>query len=351
MALSVVAERFEIVAHAGAGGMATVYRARDRATGSIVALKLLGSVGERERFVREAETLARLDHPNIVRYVAHGALDDGGAFLAMEWLEGESLAARLKRESLSVDEALDVCTRVAIALGHAHAHGVIHRDVKPSNVMLPASGNLADLRVVDFGIARHDVRRDLTQTGMLVGTPGYMSPEQARGSRDIDARADVFALGCLLYKALTQRAPFAGGSIVAVLAKILLEEPVPVRRIRQDVPVSVERLVASLLAKNPALRPRDGAEAAGLFARARVATAVDDAPTPMPNRIARGARATHAEPRLARHRRAAANGRSRRDGHAVSIRRAGARACGRVRRLARAARGRIDHPCVSWSRR
>ena len=277
MHAGVLADRFEILARAGAGGMATVYRARDRATNAIVALKLLGVVSERERFVREAETLANLDHPNIVRYVAHGELADGGMFLAMEWLDGESLAARLKRETLAIDEALDVCARVATALGYAHARGVVHRDVKPSNVMLASSGDLADIRVVDFGIARQDVRRDLTQTGMLVGTPGYMSPEQARGSRDVDARADVFALGCLLYKALTQQTPFAGGSIVAVLAKILLEEPTPVRRLRADVPERVERLVATLLAKDPAARPRDGAEAAVLFARARAGDPFDDA--------------------------------------------------------------------------
>ena len=283
--MDLVAERFEIVAHAGAGGMATVYRARDAVSGATVALKLLGSVAEHDRFVHEAEMLARLDHPNIVRYVAHGELEDGSAFLAMEWLDGESLAARLKRESLSVDDALDICARVATALGHAHAHGIVHRDVKPSNVMLPADGNLDGVRVVDFGIARHDVRRDLTQTGMLVGTPGYMSPEQARGSRDIDARADVFALGCLLYKALTQRTPFAGGSIVAVLAKILLEEPTPVRRIRPDVPRRVERLVEALLRKDPAMRPHDGAEAAGLFARARVGVLDEEAPRLAPHEM------------------------------------------------------------------
>src|ERR1700690_4162740 len=228
----VIAERFEIEARAGAGGMATVYRARDRTTGNVVALKLLGALAERERFVREAEMLARLDHPNIVRYVAHGELEDGVAFLAMEWLEGENLAARLKRESLSVEDALVLCVRIGRALGHAHARGIVHRDVKPSNVMLPANGTLEDVRVLDFGIARHAVRRDLTQTGMLVGTPGYMAPEQARGSRDVDARADVFALGCLIYKSITQRAPFAGGSVVAVLAKILLEEPTPMGRLR-----------------------------------------------------------------------------------------------------------------------
>ncbi|HEY1960541.1 MAG TPA: protein kinase [Polyangiaceae bacterium] len=274
-----VADRFEILSHAGSGGMATVYRARDHETGAVVALKLLGSISERERFVREAEMLANLDHPNIVRYVAHGESSDG-AFLAMEWLEGESLAARLRRESLAVDDALALTSRIAGALGYAHGLGIVHRDVKPSNVMLPANGSLDDARVLDFGIARQSLRRDLTQTGMLVGTPGYMSPEQARGSRDVDARADVFALGCLLYKSLTQRAPFAGGSVVAVLAKILLEDPLPVRRIRPDVPEHVERAITMLLAKDPSARPHDGAEAAALLERARRTR--DETPAPPP---------------------------------------------------------------------
>ncbi len=263
----VVADRFEIEARAGVGGMATVWRARDRSTGETVALKLLGELAEHERFVREAELLAHLDHPNIVRYIAHGELSDGGAFLAMEWLEGESLAERLRRESLGVADALVLCARVGRALGYAHSRGVIHRDVKPSNVMLP-SDDFDEARVLDFGIARQKVRRDLTQTGMLVGTPGYMAPEQARGARDVDARADVFALGCLLYKTLTQRAPFAGNTVVAVLAKILLEEPTPVERLRPDVAPHVGRLIASLLAKDPLARPSDGMEAAVLLERA-----------------------------------------------------------------------------------
>lgn len=281
----VIAERFVIEARAGMGGMATVYRARDRATGAIVALKLLGELAEHERFVREAEMLAHLDHPNIVRYVAHGELESGHertSFLAMEWLEGESLSARLRRERLSVEDALTLTARIGHALGYAHARGIVHRDVKPSNVMLPASGNLEEAHVLDFGVARQSIRRDLTQTGMLVGTPGYMSPEQARGSRDIDARADVFALGCLLYKALTQVAPFGGGSAVAVLAKILLEDPTPVRRVRADVPEQVGRVITKLLAKDRDARPKDGTAAALLLETAQRAQANDAALGAMP---------------------------------------------------------------------
>jgi tetratricopeptide (TPR) repeat protein len=280
---AVVAERFVIEARAGAGGMATVYRAHDRQTNTVVALKLLEAVAERERFVREAELLAHLSHPNIVKYVAHGEMADGQSFLAMEWLEGESLSDRLKREEMSVDDALRLCARIAAALGHAHAHGVVHRDVKPSNLMLPKGGTLDEVRVLDFGIARQGVRRDLTRTGMLVGTPGYMAPEQARGARDVDPRADVFALGCVLYKALTTRAPFAGGSVVAVLAKILLEEPTPIRRVRADIPEHVERLIGTLLSKDPALRPADGNAAAALLEQARSERSETPAPAPAPS--------------------------------------------------------------------
>ena len=276
----VVGERFTIERRAGAGGMATVYRAVDRVTGDVVALKLLGAVAERERFLREAEMLAHFDHPNIVRYVAHGELEDGTTFLAMEWLDGESLSDRLHQGPLPVDESLALCSIVARALGHAHARGIIHRDVKPSNVMLPASGLIGEARVLDFGIARRGVRRDLTRTGMLVGTPGYMAPEQARGSRDVDARADVFALGCLLYKCLTQRAPFVGESVVAVLAKVLLEEPTPLRRLMPDVPEHVERLTERLLAKDPDARPADGNEAAELLSRALRGESLERASAP-----------------------------------------------------------------------
>jgi tetratricopeptide (TPR) repeat protein len=233
--------------------------------------------------VREAEVLANLSHPNIVKYVAHGQMADGQSFLAMEWLEGESLSDRLKREGMSVDDALRVCAHIADALGHAHARGIVHRDVKPSNLMLPKNASLDDVRVLDFGIARQNVRRDLTRTGMLVGTPGYMAPEQARGARDVDPRADVFALGCVLYKALTTRAPFAGGSVVAVLAKILLEDPTPIRRLRADIPEHVERLIATFLSKDPSARPADGAAAAALLEQARHERSEASAPSPAPS--------------------------------------------------------------------
>src|SRR6185369_5218253 len=224
-----VAGRFEIERLAGWGGMGDVYRAVDRLRGLPVALKVLHGEDHREspfaaeRFAREAETLAELTHPAIVKYIAHGRTPAGELYLAMEWLDGEDLGARLSRSGLGVAEAVMLATRVAEALGAAHARGVVHRDVKPSNLFL-CDGRVDRVKVVDFGIARRDRALGATRTGVLLGTPGYMAPEQARGGRELDARADVFALGCVLFECITGRPAFAGEHAMAILARILLEE-------------------------------------------------------------------------------------------------------------------------------
>ena len=261
----VVAGRFVIEALAGTGGMGAVYRARDRGSDARVALKVIGEAGSESRFDQEARVLAELDHPAIVRYVAHGRTDDGGAFLVMDWLEGEDLRARLARGATTVAEARTVARRAAEALAAAHAQGVVHRDVKPGNLFLP-DGDPAKLVVLDFGVARTRVADafdttavPITRTGMVVGTVGYMSPEQARGSTDVDARSDVFALGCVLFECLTGRPAFVGVNAVAVLAKLLLEEAPRARHLEPGVPAAVDDLVARMLAKDPASRPRDGA--------------------------------------------------------------------------------------------
>src|SRR5262245_8028020 len=176
----IVAERFEIEREAGSGGMSVVFRAQDRLTGQPVALKLLEAQDERAeaRFRREASLLADLRHPGIVRYVAHGT--GAPSWLAMEWLEGEDLAQRLSRGGLAVVEAVTLLRQVAEALAAAHARGIVHRDVKPSNLFLPG-GDISRVKVLDFGVARHGRVSELTLTGARVGTPAYMSPEQARG--------------------------------------------------------------------------------------------------------------------------------------------------------------------------
>ncbi|WP_437965639.1 protein kinase [Sorangium sp. So ce260] len=257
----VIDSRFEIERVAASGGMGTIYRAVDRATGAPVALKLLGQPDRSaaHRFEHEARILAELDHPRIVRHVAHGITPDGVPYLAMEWLEGESLAQRLARQKLDLEESLALLRATAEALGAAHARGIVHRDVKPGNLLL-VGGEVTGLKVLDFGIAR--MKRTigaLTRTGSVMGTPGYMAPEQATGDRDrLDARADIFSLGAVVFECLTGRPAFQGQHVMALLAKLLMEDPPRVRHIRPELPQELDDFVARMLAKDPEQRPRDG---------------------------------------------------------------------------------------------
>ncbi|HUS31109.1 MAG TPA: protein kinase, partial [Kofleriaceae bacterium] len=257
-----VEDRFELERVAGSGGMGTVYRAIDRTSGSPVALKVLrsASMDAAQRFTREVRILSQLRHPGIVRYIADGQTDGGELWLAMEWLEGESLNVRLARDGLTAGESVELVRRVAEALGAAHEKGVIHRDLKPSNLFI-AGGDLERVKVLDFGVARM-TDNSATRTGVMIGTPGYMAPEQAKGERNVGSRSDVFALGCLLYECLTGKPPFLGDNVMAVLAKVLLEEAPRVGVVRPDLPEALDDLVARTLAKNPDHRPRDGAELA-----------------------------------------------------------------------------------------
>ncbi|WP_437675849.1 protein kinase domain-containing protein [Sorangium sp. So ce131] len=270
----VLGDRFTLEALAGSGGMGEVFRARDRATGQAVAVKVMLArhAGERARFQREVQVLSELRHPAVVQFVAHGATPEGEPYLAMEWLEGEDLRSRLARGMLGVEESAALAARVAGALAVAHARGVVHRDLKPSNLFLP-SGDVAQVKVLDFGIAHlGDVTR-LTRTGAIVGTPGYMAPEQAGGAGAPDARADVFALGCVLFECLTGTPAFSGEHLIALLAKIRCEEPPRVGALRAGVPWALEELVARMLAKEPDRRPRDGASVAAEL------SALDEAPS------------------------------------------------------------------------
>jgi eukaryotic-like serine/threonine-protein kinase len=245
--------RFALESLVGSGGMADVYRARELITGRPVALKVLrqSQRGRLTRFRREGDVLARMQHPHIVRYVAHGDGPDA-TWVAMEWLEGESLEARLARGPLTVAECVAAATGIAEALAFAHAQGVLHRDIKPGNLFLPG-GNCGEVKVLDFGIARV-ADATLTRTGSVVGTPSYLSPEQARG-RHVDARTDLFALGCVIYEALTGRRAFTGPTAVAVLAKVLLEDPPPARSADARIPTALSDLVVRLMRKDPAERP------------------------------------------------------------------------------------------------
>src|SRR4051812_43935162 len=236
----VLGGRFELEQQIATGGMGKVFRARDQVSGEAVAVKVMSEVQEHHaaRFAREVELLAELPHPGIVRYVSHGETPWGELFLVMEWLDGEDLKARLEREALTLGESVTLATRVAEALGAAHVHGVVHRDLKPSNLFLPG-GCVAEVKVLDFGIAHRRGRTQLTQTGALIGTLGYMAPEQARRAAGsgggIDARADVFALGCVLFRCLTGTPAFEGNDPASVLAKIVFGEAPRVSALWPDV--------------------------------------------------------------------------------------------------------------------
>ncbi len=255
-----ISERFEVERLVGSGGMGDVYRAIDRLTGGPVAIKLLhpGQARDADRFRREAQLLSELSHPRVVRYVAHGVTQTGRPYLAMEWLEGLDLADRLAQAGLTLAEAVALVRRAAEALGALHERGIVHRDIKPSNLFL-LGGDVLDVKLLDLGIARLTSHtRPSTRSGVMVGTPGYMAPEQARGAKEIDARADVFSLGCVLFETITGRPPFIGDNIVALLTKILLEESPRVREHRKDVPPALEDLLTRMLAKHPGGRPIDG---------------------------------------------------------------------------------------------
>jgi serine/threonine-protein kinase len=260
-----LADRYVIERELGSGGMATVYLARDLKHRRFVALKVLSpalaaSLGA-DRFLREIELAARLQHPHIVTVFDSG--DAGGIlWYTMPYVEGETLRARLERErQLPLDVALRIAVEAARALEFAHQHGVLHRDVKPENLLLTTDGSTM---VADFGIARPWAETGgLTQSGVVVGTPAYMSPEQAAGERALDARTDVYALGCVLYEMLAGEMPYSGPNAQAVLAK-RLSEPAPSLRTTRDLPIAVERTVARALARTPADRYATAAE----FARA-----------------------------------------------------------------------------------
>jgi len=256
-----LAGRYEIERELGQGGMATVYLGRDLKHRRPVALKVLkpavGSSLGADRFLREIELAAGLQHPNIVTVFDSGVAD-GALWFTMPFIEGETLRARLERErQLPLADALRIATEAARALEFAHRHGVLHRDVKPENLLLTTDGSTL---VADFGVARAwEDTGGLTETGVVVGTPAYMSPEQAAGETALDARSDVYSLGCVLYEMLAGEMPFTGSNPQSLLAK-RLSEPVPSLRTMRDVPEAVERVVMRSLARAPADRYASAAE-------------------------------------------------------------------------------------------
>jgi serine/threonine-protein kinase len=268
--------RFEVVDLVGEGGMGEVYRARDSRLGREVALKVLperlqGDDEFRLRLGREAESISQLQHPNICALYDIGH-EEGVDFLVMELLEGETLEQRLHRERLSVDEALQVGTSVAGALERAHRHGIVHRDLKPGNVMLTPDGP----KVLDFGLAKElTVEEPAADTGsptvlmtgesMIVGTLHYMAPEQLEG-KQVDARTDIFALGCMLHEMLTGRRPFEGESQASLIAAILEREPPTLENLEVDGPPGLSRVVERCLAKDPERRWQSSGDVQALLA-------------------------------------------------------------------------------------
>jgi eukaryotic-like serine/threonine-protein kinase len=262
-----VGDRFEIDELVAFGGMGQVFRARDVQSGEIVALKtLVGNLAALgPRFDREARMLANLSHPGIVRYVAHGVAGSGEPYLAMEWLEGEDLATRLARGTLSLEEGVALAAHVAEAVHAAHTRGIVHRDLKPSNIFL-VDRRLERAKVLDFGIARLASGVRLTRTGMMIGTPGYMAPEQVGSDIEIDARADVFSLGCVLFECLTGVFAFMAEHPMALLAKVLFAEPQRLRDVLPAAPEALDALLWRMLAKDPAGRPPHGRAVADALA-------------------------------------------------------------------------------------
>ncbi len=254
---AVLGDRFELLSFVASGGMGRVYRATDRQRGSAVAVKVLHGGANRDvaRFVREAELLSSVADAGVVRYVSHGLTAPGEPYLVMEWLIGEDLADRLaSSEVLSVADSLRVVTSAARALSAAHAQGVVHRDVKPSNLFLVGK-SLDAVKLVDFGLARRAQDVNLLRSlAAPMGTPAYMAPEQVLGD-PVDTRADVYGLGAVLFRCLSGRAPFTSPRPLGLYAKVVLETPSLLRELRPDVPPAVESLVARLLAKEPDARP------------------------------------------------------------------------------------------------
>ncbi|HEX8113583.1 MAG TPA: serine/threonine-protein kinase, partial [Kofleriaceae bacterium] len=261
---------YDVVSQIGEGGMGVVYLARHAMLGRAVAIKVLHSARSDgdlvARFFNEARAATAVRHPAIVDVYDVGFLEDRRAYIVMEYLDGESLAARIRRGRATIEATLTIVRALARALQAVHARGIVHRDLKPDNVFLvpdPETPDRERVKILDFGIAKlTEPAGSLlpTTTGTLLGTPIYMSPEQCRGDRTIDHRTDLYSLGCVAYEMLCGQPPFPGDAPGDVIARHQYVEPAPLRWLRSDVPAGVERLVMRLLEKRPGNRYRTAAD-------------------------------------------------------------------------------------------
>lgn len=274
-----IAERYRLIATLGSGGMATVYLARHVLIDRLSAIKVLHTeldqdpVG-RDRFLREARAVNRINHPNIVEISDYGEAD-GLAYLVMEYVPGESLGRLLDRGAIGWKRAAAIGIQIASALGRAHQMGIIHRDLKPTNVLVVTQRDGTDLiKLTDFGVAKMLDAPSLTSSTIALGTPGYVAPEYVELGQ-LDARADLFALGVILYEAVSATLPFTV-SDDASLSASARAEPVPLAERTPSVPRAFAEVISTLLARDPDDRPRDGFEAAELLRRALQATAQPD---------------------------------------------------------------------------
>ena len=243
---------YKILDKIGEGGMGVVYKAHDARLGRTVALKFMPpdlsrDADSKERFIKEAQAIAALDHPNLCTIHAIEEADDGRLFIAMACYDGQTLAKKIEPGPIPVEEAIDIAIAMAEGMKTAHDRGIVHRDIKPANVFMVKNG---PVKVIDFGLAKWFGKTSLTRAGVALGTVAYMSPEQARGE-EVDARADVWALGVVLYEMLTGRRPFGGDYDQAIVYRVLNEDPAPITSLRANLPSGVERIVTRALSKDP----------------------------------------------------------------------------------------------------
>jgi serine/threonine-protein kinase len=279
----VLAGRYSLVGPLGSGGMGEVWQARDETLGRAVAVKVLaasaGDAGAAERFEREARAAARLTAPGIAAVYDFGQASDGRLFLVMELVRGHSLAAEFRGQGpLAPAGVAELGAQAARALAAAHARGVVHRDIKPANLLLTEDGGL---KVVDFGIAKVLDETTAAATSMGMGTPSYISPEQALG-QPVGPAADLYALGCVLYEALTGRPPFQADGAAQLVFQHVYEEPAPLSRVRPNVPPPLEQIVHGLLAKDPATRLGEATEVARLLDHVSSGTPIPAVPAATP---------------------------------------------------------------------